>query len=370
MWIQQSQLKTSYDAIVIGGGLSGLMTATALQNEGRKVLVLDRNPQATASCRHLGLDALPYSATSGPALEFLQRFCEPINFWTVEAGPVTYEAGFKPFVGFGEQSPRFVGELDYYLSPQTLFFKVGELDRCLSAMTTQFKGDHLAGYQVTQIHTLSGHVTGLTLGHGKIIRTGSLVFCDHANWLPTVLAADALSKKTLKSLTKTELWTSILLETTLKKKISERPEMHLLMGGKDLGDIFWGFFSPDEVHQTCQWMGLIPAEDTADSEMVATTLKKIQKQIKRAYPEFYEFVEKEHISVNYASHGSLEIALTDQQTLVGLQNLWMIPQPSPQQKNLLGLLQQTLLVLQSLGCSLNSPHFYPKVPADFVQPSP
>ena len=355
MFIKISQLKKSYDSVIIGGGLSATLAAVILQRHGQKTLLIDPQEQGTATTRHLGLEMVPKVAGFENDLQFLQEILlEPIQTIESEQTPITYEAGFKPFVGFGDQTPEFVDEIEYYTkSPHLTFDK--NLDDILDKLTESYQGDHLTGYQPRRFEIEEGQLKSVVINNHNI-SANSIVYCDLPTKLKTLIEEDILKKKTMKDLGRLRLWTSISLDLEHKEESQElfqenTDTLHVLMGNKDKSDPCWGRFfqKGDTLHS--QWMSLISAEQTADAEYLGSVLKKIQKQLKRAYPEFEGSIEKERILVHYGSHGSHELQLSGHQTLPEIENLWIASQWSHKQRNLIGLLQQVRLVLSAMGFS-------------------
>ena len=56
--------KTKYDAIIIGGGISGLLTALALCKEKKNVLVIEKNDYVGGNCRTYEING--YHMDTGP----------------------------------------------------------------------------------------------------------------------------------------------------------------------------------------------------------------------------------------------------------------------------------------------------------------
>jgi hypothetical protein len=104
--------------------------------------------------------------------------------------------------------------------------------------------------------------------------------------------------------------------------------------------------------QASQWMTFIEGELSEESESVANALKKIKRQIKRAYPESLENLVTERILVVPQISGSGDLKLKGNLTLPEVDNLWIgSPTLSPQ-KNLIGALSQAQMVLASMGCTV------------------
>lgn len=62
--IIMSDEQTKFDAIIIGAGISGLLSALVLSKEGKKVLVLEKNDFLGGNCRTYKIDE--YSVDTGP----------------------------------------------------------------------------------------------------------------------------------------------------------------------------------------------------------------------------------------------------------------------------------------------------------------
>jgi hypothetical protein len=137
--------------------------------------------------------------------------------------------------------------------------------------------------------------------------------------------------------------------------------MHILNGTTEdeIGPCV-GRFSPavtegEHTLQASQWMTFIEDEVTEDSEVVGAALKKIKRQIKRAYPEALESIKLERIVVAPQIAGDGELKLNGNQSLPGLNNLWVASGPVNAQKNLIGALAQANLVMAALGFDVTAP---------------
>ncbi len=89
----------SYDSILVGGGISGLLSALVLSKSGKKVLVLERNKSLGNNCNSYVVDG--YQVDTGPhAITQLRK-----------GGPLTYLMDnyfdyIPVFVNYGEYSIR------------------------------------------------------------------------------------------------------------------------------------------------------------------------------------------------------------------------------------------------------------------------
>jgi hypothetical protein len=101
--------------------------------------------------------------------------------------------------------------------------------------------------------------------------------------------------------------------------------------------------------QASQWITFIESESTEDSEVVGMALKKIKRQVKRAYPEALDNLKSERIFVSPYIAGNGDLKLSANQTIPSLENLWVSSATLNEQKNLVGALLQAEMIVASLG---------------------
>lgn len=78
----EKQRKLEFDAIVIGGGISGILTTLALSKKGKKVLVIEKNDIMGGNCRTYEIDGYhvdtgPHAITNllnGPLKELIKKY--------------------------------------------------------------------------------------------------------------------------------------------------------------------------------------------------------------------------------------------------------------------------------------------------------
>lgn len=334
--------------------------AFKLSRSGQSTLIVDRDHQPGGLCRptdsdygelSYGLKVLPDSEAARSSLGFLRNLLEVEPFWSEnEQETTTFEAGFKSFVGYGETAPEYAEEIEYYTSPKTLELSY-QPHQWVKDLSEKYNGDYLAGSFITRIGLEDEKATHVLINGGKKVEARNIVFCGMPKELINLVGIENLPSKAKKALGKPVLWTSVALDLVHSEKISDSRDMHLLMGNKDKSEACWGRFQEvdEEGHQVSNWMTLLPADLAEDSESTANALKRIQKQVKRAYPEAFEKKKKERILVSFASHGSFSLALSGHQTLPKIDNLWIASGQAHVQKNLLGVLGQAQLALSAMG---------------------
>ena len=75
---------------------------------------------------------------------------------------------------------------------------------------------------------------------------------------------------------------------------------------------------------TCisQWTSFIDSESAEDTENIGLVLKKMKRQIRRAFPEMSETIIKERVSVSLVISG-LDLKLNANGTIPKVENLWI-----------------------------------------------
>jgi NAD(P)-binding Rossmann-like domain len=357
-----------YDFAVIGSGLNGLAIAAALSRDTDNIALIEsadfsggmnkpvKFPTGTINN---GLRFVPDTALSRQALLFLEDLL----------GPVTYDSGhFKTFLGFGDNPPAFYEELTYFTATKRLNFNL-EPNAWTQLLFEKFKGTFLPRSYVTKFHKEGEQVTSITINGSKTLHANNFIFCGQVKDLALLLPEEALSTRVRSRLSKNTYWAGLCLDLCHAAPVADSTAMHVLNGTTqdEIGPCVGKFLPAVEVdgqmQQTSQWMTFIEQEATEDSEAVGLTLKKIKRQIKRAYPEALENIKIERILLApmIAGHGDLKLRAN--LTLPELENLWIASGTLNAQKNLVGTLLQAEMTLASLGFKVEA-----QVPESYTQP--
>jgi hypothetical protein len=359
-----------YDYAIIGSGLTGLSIAAALSRETSNIALLESSEVAGGNNRMIkfptgpinnGLRFVPETALSAQAMEFLETLMnEKVVAGTLEEAPVCYESGhLKTFLGFGDNPPPFYEELAYF-SGQKRFELVSEPYHWAQNLFSQFKGEFMPRSYVTKFHMENDRVTHVTINGAKTLHAQNFIFCGTVKDLALLLPEEAISIRNRTKLSKSTYWTALCLDICHTKQVTDSAAMHVLNGTTqdEIGPCVGRFLPSTEVEgqtlQASQWMTFIEQEVTEDSEIVGMTLKKIKRQIKRAYPDALDNLKLERIFVAPIIAGDGEIKLNANFTLPSLENLWISSATVNKQKNLVGSLLQAQLVLASLGFNITN----------------
>ena len=356
-----SSKKNAFETVVVGSGLSGLCMATALSKAGHQVLLLEaselmggltRTMTSKAGPLENGLRFLPDSELARRSLVFLSTLIEEeILFESVEREPLTFESGgFRPYVGFGDHSPEFYDEIAYFLNSRELVLQK-PMSTWAQSLFSKFNGEFSPRSYVTKFHFGEGKIHSLTINGQKVIQAKNIIYAGPIKDLKTLLPEDVFSSRARQKLTKAKFWTGIGLDLVHHEPQTEFGGIYLLNGTTqdDIGPCVGRFHVAQENLQASQWFSFIDDEDAEDTEKVGAALKKIKRQIKRAFPNAFENLVSERILVAPSMAGNGELKLTAHQTLLDANNFWVASGAVHPIKNVLGTLEQAQLVTSSLG---------------------
>ncbi len=357
-----------YDVVVIGAGLSGLIAASSLIRDGLDVCVLDAAEFAGGHSRLVyspmglidnGIKFFPDTESCQNALSQLNQLLPtPIEYGAIENGPITYQSGeFKPFVGFGKEAPEFHRELSYFLAPRRLELsrKLGQVVAELAmSVGERFYPESL----VTKYLGSAGVIHSVMVNGQKTIHGKEFIHATSPQFLSHLLDDELLSVRAKQKMAKAEYWTLLGLDLFNKAPISHRQELHLLNGTTtdEIGPCVGLFHEALPVEkeggglvQCSQWMTFVSQESSEDPEFTGAILKKIKRQIKRAYPEAMENLISERIIVAPSMEADLDLKFDPRGNFSGVKNLWLAHGSASKETNLVGSINQSLLVASKLS---------------------
>jgi protoporphyrinogen oxidase len=340
-------MSSVYDYIVIGSGLSGLAIASRLSQETERVLLLDSADIAGGWLRKPNLAAVPVSRNAEKGLLFLEDLTGiKIMGEVQEIPPVTFEdGGLKTFIGFGEKTPDFYDEMAYYCSSQYYELKASPAI-WIQRLLENFKGTFAPRSIVTKFVVENDHVQHVLVNGTKKIQAHNFIYCGEVKSLNRLIPSDFISNKVQTRISKTKTWTRAALQIDHEAVVTENPAFHILIGTSQEEIVTCvGQFQGT----TSTWMTFVSDEEAEDAEIVGLALKRIKRQIKRAYPDSLNEKTLERISVQPQFGGGFELKLNANQSWPQLENLWIGSGTIQKARNIVGALNQAQMVLSALG---------------------
>lgn len=379
MTILNRKKDQNIEYVVIGAGLSGLLTAAGLKHKGHDVLVIDGADFAGGTSRGVyspiglvdnGLKMFASDADdllNQSHLAFLSKILNlNLKFEKIENAPITFVHGdMKPFVGFGSHAPDFHKPLSYFFAPERIKIladgKEIKLHEIISHLI-QFLGDAFQSrMQVTQIiHDGHGVVTQLMINGTKLLSVDNVIFSAHPKFFNVLFPANSLIPKIKQKLSKGTYWTAVCIDFFHKGTVSTRAELHMLTGTTqdEIGPCV-GLFHPEaansdgELVQQSQWLTYIEYDSSEDAEAVGAILKKIKRQIKRAYPLALDQLVSERIAVLPCREAEVDITLTEKGLLPSYSNLWIASGSWTEKCNIWGCVEQVQKVLHNFDFNID-----------------
>lgn len=337
---QIKSLKSSYDSIIIGSGLTGLIIAQRLAERGEKVLVLEARETLGGHLRKSINKGYEFKTS----LEFVpdyQEFSEPFEHLeevlgqkvlgpSEELEPLTFNSGeFRTFVGFGDIKFPSVDEAQWY-THQKRRELLSSPESWVEQLLSEPQFDSLTLHQVTQYNFEDGLLNSLTVNGSKKIFANHFFHTAPVTALNQLISNDFLKGNEKTRLAKAQGWTSIGLYLLHDGIQSEGQNIHILSGSKtDYEPCLGRFYRPSndkesgQVTQESHWMSWVNDEHAEDMEFVGATLKHIKKQVKRSYPKAIDTVINERIVVTPQGQGFVDLQLKSPHQLNRISNLWL-----------------------------------------------
>jgi hypothetical protein len=342
-----------YDYIIIGSGLTGLTIAKKISEETENILVLEaqdmvggdnRPVQLAQNTINNGLRFFPATQASEKALNFLETLLggQKVASTAVENLVETYEAsGFKKFLGFGEKSPEFYDQLSYFLAneEQVLQSQPYEWVQTLAASL----GDKIQKRSIVTRFGFEGldsekpKLTHVMVNGTKQIYAQNFIFAGSVKDLALLVPDDVLNARAKAKLKKSTAWQSVCVDLFHTASV-EKQNLFLLNGttDDDIGPCVGRFLPTPKTEvaaeattqtvavsgQISQWTSFIDSESAEDTENIGLVLKKIKRQIRRAFPEVADSIKSERIFVSPALSGA-DLKINANATLPKVENLWI-----------------------------------------------
>lgn len=355
-----------YDYAIIGSGISGLAIAAKISQSTKNVVLIEANDFLGGSHRTIssqgqtinnGLRFIPGTQLAEKAVLFLEDILNLKLIKNISNDlPVTYENGsLTEFLGFGDNPPAFYDELNYFISPNQIELNL-DVHQWPQLLKEKYQGETLLRSYVTKfVQEEPGVISHVIVNGTKNIYAQNFIYCGNIKDLGLLLPEDVLSSRAKHKITKGSYWTAVCLDVFHNHLVTDSKAIHVLNGTTqdDIGPCVGKFITTQDANgnfvSTSQWMTFMDNETSEDSEAIAHALKKIKRQIKRAYPEALESLLSERIIVIPYVAGDGDLKLNADQSLPNAKNLWIGSGRVNSQKNIVGALLQAKLILTSIG---------------------
>lgn len=355
-----AQAVQKFDYVVFGADLTGILIAHELSGQGAKVALIDEAEVPGQKLRAIKneygqlsplMNCFPQTAGSESAAEFFEQVLKLKVFRSDHAmSAMTYENGMlKNFIGFGDNPPLFYSEILPYLSPRYYQLTL-DFEQILQHLLGQKTFDFLPRSSLTKMELESDKMTVATLNGHKKIHAENFIYTQNLKSLSLLLKDMPLSSKVKNKLSKGPYLSTLRVDLFFQSPLCEIDSLHVLNGTTqdEIGPNFGIFHPATEMGQSSQWLTYLESQEAEESEYVGEAIKKIKRQIKRAYPNSSSALKKERISLYPYEAGGDEQFLPNSR-FNEIENLWIAhPQLNPEKGPFAGIAQARSL-LQKLG---------------------
>ncbi len=381
-----AKIKKSYDAIIFGGGLSGLISAKILMNKNKSFLIIE--PSDKLGGRLLGWSAddqiLPsnlnlYSQNEGNLKHFTwleETLDQQILSGQFHTNTFHFQDGsFKNFNGFGDKNPQALDQLNKFCF-ESEKLKISSYPKdWISKLTNSLNEDHyLLNSEITKVKFVGDKAFAVEINGKTEVEFGELIWAVAPQRLLDVVPNEYLGAADAKKLKKhIGVFDAVILNLAHKEiNFEDRAELNVepnvepnvkfnkevLESINSETSVFCLYgssldFEPIVGHMTKNhscWMSLIDAEQALDHEHLTKVIKNMKRQIKRAFPTFFESPDfKEKIILSESSYGQLLLKENEAGFLKSVPNIFCTSSLcSETSSGLLGTLDRTYRLDQGL----------------------
>jgi len=316
------------DYLLIGDTFSSLLVASKLEKQGKRYLIVAqpdligreyRASETPFGTFDHGISAQSENTFDAELLGWLEdEMGLKIHEHAVDAAPQTFQKGeFTNFIGFGQQSPEFYQALaDYICDKYSLL--IPHVHQWITHLLRDIPKERFVFQQVVKMNFEGDRLDSVTLSDRKAIKAAKVIYFDVFSKLMTHLPNGVLTGRALQKISRAETWTSVYLDLIHRGNFTENRFIHVLYGtGKEawpcvgvfesdthLSHVPEGFDTNTRI-QRSSWVTFVRGELTFDDEATGGALREVKRQIKRAYPDIFNEVLFEKVSVHPLSHNHL-----------------------------------------------------------------
>ena len=332
-------MQKSYDVVVVGAGLSGLLVAHRFRDARLRVALVDPNwggsfqgYEFAQTLHDPSLCFLPDSKEVRWGLDLIRSIRPQSTATQHQLRPSTFSHNQRiDFAGFGEQQPACIEEISPFLSEHWW-----HVDPALSQVVRRL-GDELKELHLKSVATqfqLDGErVARLTLNGQGTIEAAKWIWCAPISGLKTCLGKNFSAEKG-----RPKEIAGLSLDWHFSEPVDASPGVYVF---SDESVTFVGRFVNNKLSQ---WLTFFDQESMEDPENATGVLKKMKRQLKRWFPAEASLLCFERVSVLSEYHVQKALKHKDGR-LPELQNLWIGSSQIAEERGLSGLFQQVHRVL-------------------------
>ena len=139
-------------------------------------------------------------------------------------------------------------------------------------------------------------VTHVTINGNKTVHGHNFIFASPLKELPFVMPDEIMNARLKSKIAKAKSWQAVCVDLYHPELTEQKTNLFVLNGttDDDIGPCLGRFISKD----ISQWLSFIDFDAAEDTENIGLVLKKVKRQIKRAFPEIADKIQKERIFVS------------------------------------------------------------------------
>lgn len=374
-----AKIKKKYDAIIFGGGFSGLLAAQILRAKNKSFLLIEPSDKLggrltawTAQDTKLPSNPNIFACANEADQQLFSWLEKTLNTRIIDGhfnAPASHlkDGQLKPLTGFGDKNYEALDEYNSFCL-QSEKANLTQLPHAwVERLIEQLQEDEFVLHsEITSVQVENKHAQSLTLNGKTDIEFETLIWAQPPQNMLNVVGAQNLSPADAKRLKRpAKVFDAIMLNLSHKGYQHERlkpaaeepsgllqnwplkanPEVLCLYGSQDEFEPVIGTISPDF---SC-WMTLVPSELSLDNEFVAKVIRNMKKQIKRPFPDLFDQVKtEEKIILSENAYGHLPLKENESGFLKDISNVFCASSLCSPSQGLLGALDRGMRLENNL----------------------
>lgn len=313
------------DALILGSNLAGLLVAESLRQNGQSVTVLEAG-ERTVGLPLSELAFFPDSSATRSAFEWLSQLLrKPVSLETSEQPPVHFSEGnLNSFLGFGDQPPASLAEIEFFLNPHPLALS-SSLHEVVTELVSSPLFQVLPRKAITRLIPEGSKIAAVEVNGEELWRAPVIINALSPTELLTWLGPDALEGKHRTRIAKAPLWTSVTLLLHHHRPLTHEMALHILFGSGHESAPVLGHFAPASPSntQSSLWFTLVPSDEAEDHDRLSHALKHIKRQLKRTHHLALDDLLEEKVVVANDNFGHFDFKTKNPFVFPELGNLWL-----------------------------------------------